>query len=443
MTLKEVRDCLRKLALEPAKSLGQNFLHDQNLARWMVSRLSLDHGDHVVELGPGLGALTEYLMQAGVGRITVVEKDGRLAGALVQRLGNTLHVIQEDATRVDLLRFYGFGRVKVIGNLPYYVSSPILMRFLNKLSPAIRLVFAVQRELAERLVAAPHTREYGIMTVCIQHRWKIQLLRNLSPSVFYPKPRVHSSIILFTPREVVHFCDEALFERIVYLGFSERRKQLRKLLGNTKGVWEKFAEEMGISPLARAEELSHADYAELACRLSPFRPQTMAARAEELDVVDFQNRVVTRVPRAEIHTENLPHRSVHVLIRNRVGKWFLQRRSIWKDSNPGKWDSSVAGHLLSGEGYEIAARRELCEELGVTRCDWLLKKGSLQASAETGWEFIEVFFTQQEGPFSLTPMEIDIGAFFEEETIQRWIRKEPGSFTTTFLQCFDLIVNDH
>jgi len=439
MTLREVRSYLRELALEPTKSLGQNFLHDQNLARWMVSRLSIDRGDHVVELGPGLGALTEYLMQAGTRRLTVVEKDGRLAGALVQRLGNSFHVIQADATRVDLLGFYGFGRVKVIGNLPYCVASPILMRFLDKLSPATRLIFAVQRELAQRLAAAPHTREYGTMTVHIQHRWKMRFLRNLSPGVFYPKPRVNSAIILFTPREVVPLCDEILFERIVYRGFSERRKQLRKLLWNTKGVWEEFSAERGISPLARAEELSPADYAELAFRLSPFRSRTIAACMEEFDIVDSRNRVVTRAPRLKVHAEQLPHRSVHILIQNGVGKWFLQKRSLWKDNNPGKWDSSVAGHLQSGEGYEIAARRELREELGVTKCDWLEKKGSLQASAETGWEFIEVFYTQQEGPFALMPMETDTGAFFEEETIRRWVQREPESFTSTFSQCFDLV----
>jgi 16S rRNA (adenine1518-N6/adenine1519-N6)-dimethyltransferase len=443
MTLREIRSCLRELALEPIKSLGQNFLHDQNIARWMVSELSLDCRDHVVELGPGLGALTEYLVQAGVGRLTVVEKDGRLASALVRRLGNSFHVIQADAARVDLLGFYGFGRVEVIGNLPYYVTSPILMRFLDKLSPATRLIFAVQRELAHRLVAVPHTKEYGTMAVCIQHRWKIRLLRNLPPSVFYPKPKVDSAIILFTPRKVVPFCDEILFERIVRRGFSERRKQLRKLLGNTKGAWEKFSAERRISPLARAEELSPTDYAELAFRLSPFHPQTMAAYVEESDVVDFQNQVVTRAPRLKVHTEELPHRSVHILVQNRVGKWFLQKRSVWKDSNPGKWDSSVAGHLQAGEGYETAARRELREELGVTEYAWLGKKGSLQASAETGWEFIEVFYIQQEGPFTLMPMETDTGAFFEEGTIRRWVQREPELFSPTFLQCFDLVVNNH
>lgn len=444
MTFSEVRKSLRELALEPAKSLGQNFLHDQNLAKWMVSALSPHRRDHIIELGPGLGALTEYLIKAGVGRLTVVEKDSRLANSLKRRLGNLLHVIQGDAAHVDLLEFYGFGRVKIIGNLPYYMTSPILTRFLKKLSPATQLLFTVQRELAHRLIALPHTKEYGAMTVCIQRRWKVCLLRNLSSSVFYPRPKVDSSIILITPRKVIPFCDDTLFEEIVHRGFSERRKQLRKLLGNTKGVWEKFSLERNISPLARAEELSPIDYAELTFQLRSISShQTTDDNSEEYcDVVNSRNQVIAQAPRSMVHAEMLMHRSVHVLIQNQARKWFLQKRSIWKDTDPGNWDSSAAGHLRAGEDYETAAQRELYEELGVKCCDQLWKIGDLQASADIGWEFIMVFYVQQEGPFRLTPSEIDTGAFFEEATIQRWTRKEPEVFSAAFLKCFDL-VNKH
>lgn len=439
MTLSEVRRSLRELELEPAKSLGHNFLHDQNLAKWMVSALSPDRKDHVIELGPGLGALTEYLIQAKVRRLTVVEKDRRLANSLIRRLGNFLHVIQADAARMNLLEFYGFGRVKIIGNLPYYMTSSILARFLGKLSPATQLVFTVQKELAQRLVAIPHTKEYGAMTVCIQRRWKVRLLRKVPSSVFYPKPKVDSAIILITPQKTIPFCDEALFEEIVRRGFSERRKQLRKLLTNTKAIWEKFSSERNISPLARAEELSPADYAELAFQLRPIFINTTATNSKEYcDVVDSRNQVVAQAPRSKVHAEMLLHRSVHILVQNTARKWFLQKRSIWKDNYPGHWDSSAAGHLRSGEGYEMAAQRELFEELGVKHCNKLWKIGSLKASAETGWEFIVVFYVQQDGPFSLPPLEIDAGAFFEETVVQRWIQAEPEIFNPAFLKCFDM-----
>ncbi len=441
MKLSEIKRLLGELSIEPSKSLGQNFLHDQNLARWMVSVLEPSPADHFVELGPGLGALTEYLVEFE-NRLTVVEKDGRLAALLTARLGDRIQVMHADAARIDLRELYGWGPVKVIGNLPYYMTSPILALFLGKLSPAMRLIFTVQKELAHRLVAVPRTKDYGAMTVCIQRRWKIHILRTLPPTVFYPQPKVDSAVILITPRESAEIlpCNEVLFEKLVRRGFSERRKQLRKLLGDTGGVWEKFAEAKGLSPLVRAEELSVRDYAELTSQLDPSHFQKPQSAEETFDVVDSHDQIVRQASRSEVHSKNLLHRAVHILIQNKAGEWFLQKRSIGKDQNAGKWDSSAAGHLEAGEDYETAARRELLEELGI-HCE-VRGAGRLQPSITTHWEFIEIFYARHEGPFSLAPLELDAGAFFKEETIRRWIQKEPEAFSPVFLKCFECLSRD-
>ncbi len=439
MILNDLRRLLEELSIQPSKSLGQNFLHDQNLAKWMVSNLEISPGDHVVELGPGLGALTEYLSDFE-NRLTLIEKDKRLAAYLNVRFKERCHVLHSDAASIDLRELYGWGPVKIIGNLPYYMTSPILSLFLGKLSPAVRLIFMVQKELAHRLTAVPRTKDYGAMTVCIQRRWKIRTLRTLPPTVFYPRPKVDSAVILIVPREPAQLpvCDEVLFEQIVRLGFSERRKQFRKLLGNTDGVWEQFARSKGLSSLARAEELSVNDYAELTARLEPSRSlDPQAATDEMFDIVDSNDHVVGQANRRKIHEQNLIHRAVHILIRNGAGEWFLQKRSIWKDQNPGKWDSSAAGHLQAGENYESAARRELLEELGI-HCE-IRRIGRLGPSEANGWEFIEIFYARHDGPFKLALLEIDAGAFFEETQIWRWIQNDATAFSPVFLKCFECV----
>jgi len=435
MILKDLRRLLGELSVQPSKSLGQNFLHDQNLAKWMVSMLEIAPGDHLVELGPGLGALTEYLADF-TNRLTLIEKDKRLADYLNVRFGERCHILHNDAASIDLRKLYGWGPIKIIGNLPYYMTSPILSLFLGKLSPAIRLIFTVQKELAQRLTAIPRTKDYGAMTVCIQRRWKIHILRTLPPTVFYPKPKVDSAVILVVPRESAQIpvCNEVLFEQIVRLGFSQRRKQLRNLLGNKEGkIWEQFAHIKGFSSLARAEELSVNDYADLTTQLEPF-PQTQESQAshEIFDIVDSNDCVVGQADRQTIHKQSLIHRAVHILIQNGKGEWFLQKRSIWKDRNPGKWDSSAAGHLQAGENYESAAHRELLEELGID-CE-IRRIGRLEPSEVNGWEFIEIFYARHDGPFILAPLEIDAGAFFEEAQIQRWIQNDPTAFSPVFLQ---------
>lgn len=439
MTLSEIQRVLTELQTSPTRSLGQNFLHDQNLAQKIVSLLDIQPGDHIVEIGPGLGALTEVL--AGVAtRLTLIEKDDRLINHLRSKFeSGTTEVFHTDALEFDLRKLWGQGPVKVIGNLPYYVSTPLIAKFASAHSPASVLVLTLQLELAERLGAKSGTREYGAMTVCVGRRWDVTLERKLPASVFYPRPKVDSAVITLKRRlkDAHRPLDETHFENLVRRGFSERRKQLRKMLPELKFRWEELTTAISVPATVRAEELSLEQWeflTTLASNATAQRPTEM------FDVVDEQDHVIRAETRETVHVNNLLHRAVHMLLLNNKGELFLQKRSLWKDRNPGLWDSSAAGHVDSGEEYLTAARRELEEELGISAPP-LTNIGRLTPKESNGWEFIEVYLGHHEGPFHPAAMELETGAFFPIEQIKEWTQKSPTDFSPVFLECFRCLQN--
>lgn len=436
MTLSEIQYRLGELQTAPTRSLGQNFLHDQNLARWIVSQLDIQPGDHIVEIGPGLGALTEFLCTYDI-RLTLIEKDGRLMEYLRAKFcSGTTEVFHMDALDFDLRELWGSGSVKVVGNLPYYISTPLIEKFTSPLSPASILVLTLQLELVRRLNAVPGTKEYGALTICVNRRWITSFLRKLPASVFFPVPKVDSAVIRLEKRKKENVCalDEELFEKLVRRGFSERRKQLRNLLPAFRGRWPVLAAKLRVPETVRAEDLSLSQWEKLACLCGP----STAQRSEELfDVVDENDHVVGTESRDFVHVNNLPHRAVHILLSNSAGHLFLQKRALWKDRNPGLWDSSASGHVDSGEDYLEAAQRELGEELGVGPLN-LTPIGRLTPCAETGWEFITIYRGVCEGPFHPAPMEVETGAFFPLQKIISWISRCPADFSPVFLQCFAL-----
>ncbi len=437
MTLSEIQRCLEKWETSPTRSLGQNFLHDQNLARWIVTSLEIQPGDHIIEIGPGLGALTEFLASHEI-RLTLIEKDGRLIRHLEEKFRNsTTEVIHADALDFDLRQLWGRGPVKIVGNLPYYVSTPLIAKFTSPLSPASRLVLTLQLELARRLNAEPRTKDYGAMTVCVNRRWKASFLRKLPGSVFFPAPKVDSAVIALDrrPPSSVRPLDENLFDSLVRRGFSERRKQLRNLMPQLKERWPEVTAELGVPETVRAEELSLDQWESLT---GIARPAVAQSGAEMFDVVDDNDVVLRSEPREIVHVNNLMHRAAHMLIFNKNGDLLLQKRSIWKDRNPGRWDSSAAGHVDSGEDYLTAAQRELREELGI-EVPALQSIGKLTPCEQTGWEFIEVFRGVHEGPFRPAPLEVETAAFFRREDVMRWAARSPEDFSPVFLLCLEFL----
>ncbi len=154
---------------------------------------------------------------------------------------------------------------------------------------------------------------------------------------------------------------------------------------------------------------------------------------EIFDIVDAHDRVIGQQIRSEVHRLGLLHRAVHILVVNRQGEIFLQKRSMSKDNSPGLWDSSAAGHLDTGEGYDEAAGRELQEELGLSPAKPLEFLFKLDACLATTEEFVQVYRTEDEGPFTLQPEEIECGDWFSPDKINQWIAEKPGDFPEAFI----------
>jgi 16S rRNA (adenine1518-N6/adenine1519-N6)-dimethyltransferase len=452
---------LEKLGASPRKSLGQNFLHDNNLARWIVDRLELQPGEHVVEVGPGLGALTEWLPLDRVSA-TLLEKDRLFASFLQERFsGLSLEVRLGDALQYDKRALFCKGEVKLVGNLPYYVSTALLFHFSAEPCPISRMVLTVQKEVGDRLTASPRSGEYGSLSVLLQRRWQIKRLRVLAPSVFLPRPEVDSLVIELSKKrpEDVPEISERWFEKVVKAGFSERRKKLTNTL--SKLVPSRAAEEAlaagGQSGLARAEELSPEAWVNLAKHLGDFcsvarqglgpdvsdelgpwalvaAPPDAVDPNESLQVVDEHDHPIRGVDRATVHAKKLLHRAVHIFVLNGAGELFLQRRSYRKDNFPRKWDSSAAGHVDEGESYEVCASRELREELGLIAEPKEIAR--VTASEKTGQEFIRVYLAEGEEIVDLNEQEIETGGFFPLAIIDEWIEKRPEDFASGFLECY-------
>ena len=436
MKLSTIAATLAELGAKPTQSLGQNFLHDQNLARWIVEQTGLAAGEPWLEIGPGLGALTEFALERSPHGV-LLEKDDRLIDWLRQRFP-TLQVVHGDALDFDPRELFRLGPVRVFGNLPYYVSSQLLFQFAAEPSPAATLVFTLQKELAERLCAQPRTKDYGALTLLLGRKWQSRLLRTLPAHLFTPVPKVDSAVVALTPREDDEAldCDGARFTDLVKRGFAQRRKQLRKNLALE--AWSDIAREVGIPETARAEELDLHQWCRLTNLVSGHTGQhstkAQDVTGEMFDVVDEQNRVIGQGPRGEVHRERLLHRAVHIFVFNRRGELFLQKRSRWKDAQPRKWDSSAAGHVNAGDDYDPTAPRELLEELGVETP--LQRIGEIAACRETGWEFVKIYRGEHEGPFRLPPAEIECGAFFTPAQIDAWSTARPQDFAKGFLACW-------
>jgi 16S rRNA (adenine1518-N6/adenine1519-N6)-dimethyltransferase len=194
MTLTETRAALEQLGLRPSRSLGQSFLVDQNIALLIVSAAGLTLNDTVLEIGPGLGALTELMVERA-GRVVAVEKDARLCEFLHGRFGRRrkLQLVHADALAVDLAAFAPF---KVVANLPYAVSTPLLMRLVESPARPRLMVLTVQREVGDRLAARPGTKDYGALTLFTQLYYEARRAHVVAPGCFWPAPEVESAVMV-------------------------------------------------------------------------------------------------------------------------------------------------------------------------------------------------------------------------------------------------------
>ena len=260
---------LNRFKLRADKKLGQNFLIDENVVHQIVAAAELSEADTVLEVGPGIGTLTQGLAESKA-RVVAVELDTRLLPVLATTLNgyNNVRVVHGDILKVNIMEEVGAPSFKVCANLPYYITTPIIFALLEKRLPMERLVAMVQKEVAERMAAQPGGKEYGALSVAIQYYTEPKIAFIVPPTSFIPAPAVDSAVIVCKRREKppVEVCDEGLFFRVVKAAFSLRRKMLSNSLKNMGIKSERVAkwlELAGVDGKRRAETLSLEDFAKL------------------------------------------------------------------------------------------------------------------------------------------------------------------------------------
>ena len=252
------------------RRFGQNFLVSPGIIRRIVDAIGPRAGDTVVEIGPGLGALTEPLLER-IDHLHVVEIDRDLIARLAQRFApERLTIHQGDALEFDFGALKGSGPLKIVGNLPYNISSPLLFH-LVPFAPLVHdMHFMLQKEVVDRVVAEPGNKDFGRLSVMLQYHYHMERLFIVPPGSFNPSPKVDSAIVRMIPRKEVG-ADEtaknpALFARVVTAAFSQRRKMLRNTLRDF--INEAGLAALGVTPTARAEDIAVADYVRLANTLA-------------------------------------------------------------------------------------------------------------------------------------------------------------------------------
>src|SRR5437763_5491128 len=436
--LSDIRATLEELGLSPSKALGQNFLHDQILARWMVNQADITPENYAVEIGPGLGALTRLILEKGA-HVLAIEKDARLADFLRAHFRHErLEILNMDALKFDSRSLFAHRTVKLLGNLPYNISSALLLRFLEQPNPISLSLLMLQKEMAARLSASPSTHDYGALTLRVQLHHRVKYLRSVPATVFFPQPDVDSALVRILPRDPLDLPDgdEELLLGLIRVGFSQRRKQLRKLLRDYAEDWDTIAQRLNINPKARAEELSLLQWIDLANFIAPVpHPDPRLTTSERFPIVDKKDRILGSASRSEVHGNNLLHRAAHILIFNAAGEVYLQQRSRWKDRHPLKWDSSAAGHVAAAERYDETARRELKEELGVSVP--LRKILKLPAERRTDHEFICLYKGVVSSELAPNKCEIQRGIFLPPAVVDGWTSARPEDFASGFLECWN------
>lgn len=441
MTGSEIREYLDRARVLPSKQLGQNFLTDPDMARWIVAQLAITPEDTVVEVGPGTGSLTEHVLGQAK-RAVLIEFDVRLANALRERYKgrDDVEVHIADGAKFDRRFLFKYGAVKFLGNLPYSSGGAIMKNLLSRPHPFSLAVIMLQKEVIDRIGAQPGVKDYGILSLRMQVNWQIRSLRVVPPEAFFPKPRIDSAVAVLTPRKAGEFpaFDAVLFDELVRRGFAQRRKQLGKHLP-TSPPWSEVSEKLGLAPKIRGEQLDLGKWIELTRAYDTHSLKDNAQRDDEMfDVVDEDDVWKKTATRKEVHAKGLIHRAIHIFVFNKNGDLFLQKRSMLKDMNPGVWDSSVSGHLDAGEDYLTAALREIEEEIGIKEktIEDLKHVLSVTPSRETGWEHVRLFTTEHKGSIAFPAAEIDSVMPFPLKEIEVWMASCPADFSPAFRLLF-------
>lgn len=273
---KNTIEIIQKYEFMFQKKFGQNFLIDTHVLEKIISAAGITKDDCVLEIGPGIGTMTQYLAE-NAGHVVAVEIDRNLIPILKETLADydNVTVINEDILRVDikaLAEEYNGGKpIKVVANLPYYITTPIIMGLFESGVPIDNITVMVQKEVADRMKEGPGSKGYGALSLAVQYYAEPEIVANVPPNCFIPRPNVGSAVIRLTRHKEmpVEVKDPALMFKIIRASFNQRRKTLQNGLGNaselpyTKEQIAAAIAEMGLTPTIRGEALSLAQFAQL------------------------------------------------------------------------------------------------------------------------------------------------------------------------------------
>ena len=273
---KNTREIIQKYEFMFQKKFGQNFLIDTHVLEKIIAAAGITKDDCVLEIGPGIGTMTQYLAE-NAGHVVAVEIDRNLIPILKETLADydNVTVINEDILRVDikaLAEEYNGGKpIKVVANLPYYITTPIIMGLFESGVPIDNITVMVQKEVADRMKEGPGSKDYGALSLAVQYYAEPEIVANVPPNCFIPRPNVGSAVIRLTRHKEmpVEVKDPALMFKIIRASFNQRRKTLQNGLGNaselpyTKEQIAAAIAEMGLTPTIRGEALSLAQFAQL------------------------------------------------------------------------------------------------------------------------------------------------------------------------------------
>lgn len=274
---KVIKEIKNKFRFRNSKSLGQNFLTDPEVIGAIVSGAEISRGDLVLEIGPGLGVLTDAAAKKA-GKVIAVELDRDLIPILTFTLQghDNIKIINQDILKTNINKLIeeereDFSGIKIVGNLPYYITTPILMKLLEENVKADSITIMMQKEVAERIKAEPGGKTYGALSVAVQYRCETEIIAEVPKESFYPAPKVDSEVLKLTVLDepVVKPKSEELFFRTVKAGFSQRRKTILNSLtaaGYNKDEIKKALKNVGIESIRRAETLSLVDF----CNISDY-----------------------------------------------------------------------------------------------------------------------------------------------------------------------------
>lgn len=260
----------KRFDIKMSKKLGQNFLIKRGIVDEIVYAAELTPGEPVLEVGPGIGTLTQGLAQSGAD-VTAIELDRRLLEVLDTTLASydNVRIVHGDVLKLDVATIMNHKPFKVVANLPYYITTPIIMSLLESKLPIVRLVVMVQKEVALRMVAKPGTKDYGALSVAVQYYTEPDIVLDVPPKSFLPAPAVTSSVIRCVLRDKppVDVIDEKLFFRVVKAGFAQRRKTFSntmKTTGLSRDRIEELLAKANIDGQRRGETFTLQEFADVA-----------------------------------------------------------------------------------------------------------------------------------------------------------------------------------